>query len=220
MLSFIETTNQTDGGDDTIVAGDGNNVVLGGSGADQITLGNGANTILGDNGDATFAVALASGTVAGGNAAYSRTLTQIETTAEVSSNGTLRDTADQTAGGAVRGGDDTIGVGAGNNVIFGGLGADHITTGAGNDVVLGDSGTAIFDGTTGNLVKVFSTFGSAPGQRDEPGHGHDLERRHHAGQRQQRGSSAARAATGSSSAPRAPTWSSATTARPITPAAS
>src|SRR5262249_4893596 len=48
----------------------------------------------------------------------------------------------------------------GNNVIFGGLGADTITTGSGNDVVLGDSGFAIFDPATGtpnafgNLVKI------------------------------------------------------------------
>jgi len=71
-------------------------------------------------------VALASGSVAAGDAAYSRTLTQIETTAEMA-NGA--ETANQTAGGTVRGGDDTIMAGNGNNVIFGGLGADSITAG-------------------------------------------------------------------------------------------
>ena len=159
VLTFIETTNQTDGGDDIITTGDGNNVILGGYGADQITVGNGNNVILGDNGEATFVVALASGAVATGNAAYSRALTQIETTAE-ELNGT--ETADSTAGGTVYGGDDRIIAGAGNNVILGGLGADQITAGNGNNIVLGDSGTANFDQSTGNLISIFSTFVGVP----------------------------------------------------------
>ena len=159
VLSYIETTNQTDGGDDVITTGDGNNVIFGGYGADTITVGNGNSVILGDNGEATFAVALASGSVAGGNAAYSRTLTQIETTAELA-NGS--ETANQNGGGTIYGGDDTIIAGNGDNVIFAGLGADKITAGNGNDVILGDSGTANFDPTTGLLVAVFSAFVGAP----------------------------------------------------------
>src|SRR6202020_112654 len=67
VLAFIETTDQTDGGDDIITTGDGNNVIFGGSGADTIGVGNGNSIILGDNGDATFTVALATGSGAGGN---------------------------------------------------------------------------------------------------------------------------------------------------------
>ena len=48
----LETTDQTVAGNDTItINGDGNNVVLGGSGADKITInGNGRNVVFGDNG--------------------------------------------------------------------------------------------------------------------------------------------------------------------------
>ncbi len=159
VLTYIETTNQTDGGDDIITAGDGNNVIFGGSGADTITVGDGNNVILGDNGNATFAVALASGSVAAGDATYSRTLTQIETTAQEAGG---MQTSSQTTGGTVYGGDDSITAGNGNNVIVGGLGADTITAGNGNNIVLGDSGTANFDPTTGILTSIFSTFVGAP----------------------------------------------------------
>ena len=166
VLSFIETVSQTDGnnasGDDTISTGDGNNVILGGSGADQITVGNGNSVIMGDNGNATFAIALATGTVAAGTATYSRTLTNIETTAEAIVSGVLTQTTDQTINAVVYGGDDTIITGNGNNVIFGGLGADQITTGDGGSVILGDSGTANFDSISGALVSIVSTFVGAP----------------------------------------------------------
>ena len=77
--------------------------------------------------------------------------------------------------GVVYGGNDTITVGNGNNVIVGGLGADTITTGTGSNVVLGDSGFAVFNpstGTTtsfGNLIEVASdpvTFASGAPQLD------------------------------------------------------
>jgi Ca2+-binding RTX toxin-like protein len=165
VLTFIETTDQTDGGDDIIQTGGGDNVIFGGSGADQITSGDGNNVILGDNGEATFTVALASGTIALADAAYSRTLTQIETTAELSP--TIGATAslasaNQALGGTVYGGDDTINVGAGDNVILGGLGADQIiVNGDGSNVILGDSGVANFDPTSGALVSIYSTYVSA-----------------------------------------------------------
>ena len=160
VLTFIETTDQTYGGDDVITAmGDGNNVIFGGSGADTIAVGDGNNVIFGDNGNAIFTVALASGSVAAGDATYSRTLTQIETTAQEADGA---QTSSQTAGGTVYGGDDSITAGNGNNVIVGGLGADTITAGNGNNIVLGDSGTANFDPTTGIITSVFSTFVGAP----------------------------------------------------------
>ena len=138
-------------------------MILGGSGADQISVGNGNSVILGDNGNATFVVALATGSVAAGTAAYGRTLTNIETTAEVLLLGVLSETADQTiAHEVVYGGDDTINTGNGNNVIFGGLGHDQITAADGSNVILGDSGTANFDSTSGVLVSISSTFVGAP----------------------------------------------------------
>ena len=179
VLTFIETTNQTDGGDDTITTGDGNNVIFGGSGADTIQVGESGNSvILGDNGNATFVVALASGAVATGNATYSRTLTQIETTAQL---GSGAQTADPNGDGTIYGGDDQITAGNGNNVIFGGLGADQITTGDGNNIVLGDSGTANFDPLTGEPDQDLSRPSS--GRRAD--RRHRLERRHHPGRHRQ-----------------------------------
>ncbi len=159
VLNFIETTDQTVGGDDTINVIGGGNVIFGGSGADNITAGDVGSVIMGDNGEASFTVAPTTGTISAGDAAYGGTLTYIETTAE-QANGT--ETADQTAGGTIYGGDDTITVGNGANVIVGGLGADTITTGTGNNIILGDSGKANFDSATGVLINIFSTYGSAP----------------------------------------------------------
>ena len=150
VLSYITSTDQTDGGDDTITTGDGNNVVLGGFGADMITVGAGANVILGDNGDATFT---------------SGVLTQIETIGEVSAATSNASSVESATTGTIYGGDDTILVnGNGNNVILGGLGADTITAlGTGANVILGDSGQATFDPTTTNhLLKVLSTYAAAP----------------------------------------------------------
>ena len=66
------------------------------------------------------------------------------------------------------GGDDAIKVGAGDNVIIGGLGADQITMGDGDNVVLGDSGYATFDATSGKHLVVATLFGGAGvgGSRD------------------------------------------------------
>ena len=133
-------------------------MIFGGSGADSITAGNGNNVILGDNGEAIFTVALASGTVAAGNASYSRTLTDLETTAEINNGGVITET---TSGGTVYGGNNTINVGNGNNVIFGGLGANVINAGNGANLVLGESGSAFFNGTTGIIQQVYSTYGGA-----------------------------------------------------------
>ena len=149
VLTFITTSDQTEGGDDVIeVDGSGNNQILGGSGADRITVnGTGKNVIFGDNGDASF-----DGTT--GN------LTKIETIGETSPAAGVVPSAESSSSGTIYGGDDTIKIGDGDNVVVGGFGADGITTGTGNDIILGDSGIAHFDATTGGLVSILSTFGS------------------------------------------------------------
>ena len=156
VLTSISSSDQTDGGDDVITTGDGNNTILGGSGADQIMVGAGANVIFGDNGAASWTPNL-SGTAS--------TLTQIATIGETAaaSGGTMA-SQESATGGTIYGGDDKITVtGDGNNVILGGLGADTITlNGNGSNVVLGDSGSATFDAVTTKLVKIVSTFASAP----------------------------------------------------------
>ena len=54
VVTLVISTNTNDGGDDTISAGNGNDVVFGGLGADTITLGGGADVVLGDSGEAQF----------------------------------------------------------------------------------------------------------------------------------------------------------------------
>ena len=87
-------------------------------------------------------------------------LTKIETIGEVAAATSMTASVESATSGSIYGGDDTISVGSGNNVIVGGLGADKITTGNGNNVVLGDSGTILYT-AAGQLQTVVSTFGGA-----------------------------------------------------------
>ncbi len=100
-LSFLANTSTGAGGNDVIVAGDGNNIVVGGFGDDVITTGTGADIVLGDNGAAL----------------YTPGTTQL---LQVISTGVV--------GGSV--GNDTIiaGTGApgeGNDLVIGGVGRRH-----------------------------------------------------------------------------------------------
>ena len=147
-LAFITTTDQSFGGNNAIlVNGGGGNTIFGGSGADTIMVnGAGGNVVFGDNGEAYFTNGV---------------LTQIETIGEVAAASGATASVESTTSGVVYGGDDTIKVGSGDNVIVGGLGADSISTGAGDNIVLGDSGAATFD-ASGVLVSISSTFAAAP----------------------------------------------------------
>jgi Ca2+-binding RTX toxin-like protein len=100
-------------GNDEIVAGDGENLILGGGGSDTIASGADDSLILGDNGEMHFSPA---GTV--------QSITS------------WLDFGD----------DDSIAAAGGDNVIFGGFGADTVTSGAGDDIVFGDNGHVIFAG--------------------------------------------------------------------------
>jgi Ca2+-binding RTX toxin-like protein len=99
------------GGDDVIVVGDGENVVVGGFGNDTITTGVDADIVLGDNGEVSFTP----GTTQ---------LLQARSTDSVNATG----------------GDDTILAGDGDNLVLAGVGADTVTTGSGTDLILGDNG--------------------------------------------------------------------------------
>src|SRR5262249_32285766 len=143
-----ESTATTFGGDDTITAGKGNDVVMWGLGRDENTVnGDGSSVVLSDSGHADF-------TVVGGQ----RMLTHIGTTSPDGIAG-----ASHLAGGTglTRGvgtsSNDTIRLlGNGNNVVLGGSGADQITMGDGNDVILGDNGQANYT-AAGVLVMIEST---------------------------------------------------------------
>ena len=123
-LTYVTTTAPTIGDSDVIVAGNGNNVILGGIGSDQISTGDGNNVIIGDNGNATF-----------------------DNTGVL----TLVQSSDAALPGSY---DDTIIAGRGSNTIIGGNGADSIQTGVGlgEDVIIGDNGRAKFDSTNGASI--------------------------------------------------------------------
>ncbi len=125
-----------------IATGDGNNVVIGGLGADSITTGSGGDVILGDSGYAQFDSA--------GN------LSVIYTTSPDAVIGGTKDTGTSS--------NDIINAGNGDNVVFGGVGADQITTGAGADFILGDDGYGTFTYAGGarapnRVLSIDPTFG-------------------------------------------------------------
>ena len=117
VISRIESTELSNGGVDIIAAGGGTDVVIGGVGGDQITVGDGRKILLGDSGRIDGAPA--AGLTFGGLAL---TLGRVSSLAP-----------------AV-GGDDSILAGAGDKIVFGGVGADTITIAGGSNVVLGDNG--------------------------------------------------------------------------------
>ena len=127
ILLQVTTLDPADGGNDTVTAGRGNNVILGGVGSDIVTVGGGDNVILGDDGMLTFAAALPDATAGVVTFAYSQ-LVSVSTLDPASGAG------------------DTITAGNGNNLLIGGAGGDSITAGDGNDVVLGDDGLVTFAG--------------------------------------------------------------------------
>ena len=109
--SRFQTSEESLGGADTIDAGDGENVVLGGFGADLIVSGIGADLILGDNGLVDYT-------------GYDNNSNDIDW---------IESTATET------GGNDAIGSGSGSDIVIGGSGADRIDGGSGDNLVLGDN---------------------------------------------------------------------------------
>jgi hypothetical protein len=77
------------------------------------------------------------------------------------------------------GGNDTINVGDGGNIVIGGFGADAITTGTGADIVLGDDGQVDYvttDGNSADIDSITSTSTTAGGGADTivTGNGDDI----------------------------------------------
>ena len=132
VLVLVKSTHTDDGGDDTIVAGNGNDIVFGGLGADHITLGNGTDAVLGDSGEAQLS-----------NAGVLQVV--FDLSPEI-----IPNTANPAIGTTDN---DTIIVGDGNDVVIGGSGADTITAGNGSDYVLGDNGNVQYVQVNGlNMV--------------------------------------------------------------------
>ena len=116
---FVETLDDAGGGNDTVTASGGVNVVIAGAGNDTVTGTNPVSGtapkffVLGDSGRANF-----------GN--YDQ-LQQILTKSPMT------------------GAADTITLASGNDLIFGGDGNDVINAGLGNNIILGDHGDASLD---------------------------------------------------------------------------
>ncbi len=145
---------------DTIGLGNGNDLVFGGAAGDGITVGNGADTIFGDDGSVLFGVSattldptvVGNDTIGGGNG------NDLVFGGPGVDGITLGDGADTVFGddGLVTfgvsattidpgvGDIDTIGLGNGNDLVFGGAAGDGITVGDGNDTIFGDDGSVTF----------------------------------------------------------------------------
>ena len=72
------------------------------------------------------------------------------------------------------GGDDTIKLGAGSNIVFGGFGNDKITAGAGNQIIVGDNGSVTYN--TPGVLKTVTSSDPRYGGNDtiQVGNGNDL----------------------------------------------
>ena len=133
-IALARSTSTGIGGDDTILTGDGNNLIVGGFGTDTISGGTGFNVIVGDSGQITAAAVDAHRF--GG---LPITLGRVETIDDAT------------------GATDSIVTGDGSNVILGGAGADGITTGDGTNLVFGDNGRIDWSSDGAFIADAFST---------------------------------------------------------------
>ncbi len=143
----IQSTTGTADGNDTITVGNGDNIVLGGLGDDSLTVGTGNNLIVGDRATITRDL--------GGVSIAANFVT-------VSAGGQVRSIVTTDAGTAAPA-NDTITVGAGNNVILGGGGQDEISVPNGNNVILGDNGVVTF-AANGQLTSAESDLDTIGGR--------------------------------------------------------
>ncbi len=107
---------QVNGGNETITMGNGNDIVIGGSGSNTITATSGNQIVVGDNATILYD--------ANGNVA-SITSTDVVTVGTVTTD---------------YGGNNTINLGNGNDLVIGGLGANKITVGNGNSSIIASDG--------------------------------------------------------------------------------
>jgi Ca2+-binding RTX toxin-like protein len=177
------------GGDDTIHAGGGDNVVLGGAGKDDITATSGNNVILGDSGQVIFGAGqlltvtstnnvigaddeLTGGTgddIIFGGAGSDVIHGGDGRNVVLGDNGSAAfNAAGQiltvTTTSAVNGGADNITTGTGDDVVFGGSANDTISASNGKNVVAGDNARATFD--VNGQIRTIDTIDPAIGGND------------------------------------------------------
>ena len=125
-LTVTGTTNASATGgttDDTIIMGDGNNLVEGGGGADSLTGGAGVDTVSYATSDAAVEVGIAMGATVTGGHATGDTLSGFENVTGSAFGDTLRGDAGNNVLAGLNG-DDTLEGGAGADVHDGGMGDD------------------------------------------------------------------------------------------------
>ncbi|MCP4172972.1 MAG: calcium-binding protein, partial [Fuerstiella sp.] len=160
QLLELVSENLSDGSDDTIRTGGGNDIVIAGTGSDDVATTGGHNRILGDSGRLIFD---ASGIL--------RSMTSIDDASGASDTINSATGDDLIIGGE---GSDVVAATGGHNIIVGdfgniifdvlgiltqvftrdvaGFGADAVTTGPGNDIILGGAGTDNINAADGNNV--------------------------------------------------------------------
>ena len=196
------TLNSGIGGNDTINAGNGENIVVGGTGADALTTTDGNDWLFGDEGHLTFytdgSVEVLESLIGSEGVGAADTITA-GTGNNIIFGGANNDTITTLAGrdllfgdaGRVEiddnetvrllvttasniGGDDTINAGEGDNVVIAGTGNDAVTTGAGSDDVFGDEASISY--YESGLKETLTSLNSAIGGADiiDTGAGHDI----------------------------------------------
>jgi Ca2+-binding RTX toxin-like protein len=190
QLLEVFTTAPTDGDNDNIATGLGNDLIMGGTADDTITDAGGHNVILGDSGSATFDtvghlrdVHTTANSVAGNDTISTGTGNDIilggSGNDQVSStngdnivlgdNGQILFDANGLLVSAITAdvvnfGNDTITLTTGNDIVLGGSGVDVVNAGNGNNIVLGDNGEAFFN--TARILIDFNTTDPDQGNND------------------------------------------------------
>jgi hypothetical protein len=131
----------------TLVAGNGNNYIQGGTAADTITSGNGNSTINGNGGGDTIVAGNGNNVITGFGG---------DTITVGNGNNTINGSAGATA--------ETITAGSGWNTIVGGVGADIINVGTGGNTITGGAGADIITFGTHVAGVVDSIVQNAVGQ--------------------------------------------------------
>jgi Ca2+-binding RTX toxin-like protein len=185
--SLIETTDPQLAGHVGIIAGDGNNVIFGGSGSNAIGAGDGDNIIFGSNGMVNYQSPGLVGTIQTTNAGTGGD----DLIAAGNGNNIILGGAGSNMIGVGDGNNTILGhdgyihffssgtaslieatdlqlaasnvidAGDGNNIVFGGSGSDTITVGNGDNIVFGDNGMVTYQssGVLGTIQTISSGTG-------------------------------------------------------------
>ncbi|TAG26359.1 MAG: calcium-binding protein, partial [Rhodobacterales bacterium] len=193
--TLVTSTENAEGGNDSITTGSGNDVILAGAGSDTVTGGDGDNVVLGDAGSLeetewTLTSALTDGDgndiVTTGTGNDWVILGQGDDDANlgagnnraIGDSGVIVDTAALTLDttSILDGGNDTIRSTGGDDILIGGASSDLVEAGNGNNTVLGDNGNVTYDpAVTAGMTSV-TTVTSTAGAADtlETGDGRDV----------------------------------------------